>query len=977
MPDVFDNYASGRSDATPIIYAARHRTDPTYKGLLKVGYTTKLAEERVSQFDSILTPTGQPSHEVVYSESAMYSDGSGFSDHDVHKVLIRRGFQRQGNSEYFRCGIDDVKAAILAVKTKTTNDENRTESFSMRPEQQEAVEVTRAYFEKEKKQNSNRTIKFLWNAKMRFGKTFASYQLAKSMDLKRVLVLTFKPAVQSAWEEDLLTHIDFEGWQYYSKKSEESTGIRPQDLDKDKPIVCFGSFQDFLGVNKNGGIKEKNEWVHTENWDLVIFDEYHFGAWRENAMNLFYNEDEDEDEDEDKDKDKDEYEYDTLDIEDYKSEEAYNAINESFLPITSDYYLFLSGTPFRALNTGEFIEDQIFSWTYTDEQYEKANWKGPNNPYESLPKMIMLTYKMPNEIIEIAKGGEFDEFDLNEFFKADFKKESDIESAQFIHKEYVQKWLNLIRGAYSPTSVDDLKRSQTNKPVMPFSDVRLLNVLNHTFWFLPNVASCYAMRNLLSERQNVFYHDYTINVAAGSKAGIGIKALDPVRASMDPPLETKSITLSCGKLSTGVTVKPWTAIFMLRNLSSPETYFQAAFRVQSPWTIKKDDGTTEILKKECYVFDFALNRALKQIADYSTRLDVKDSNPEKKVGEFIKFLPVLAYDGASMKETDATGILDFIIAGTSATLLARRWESALLVNVDNDTLSRLLANKEALDALMSVEGFKNLNKDIETIINRSDKIKKAKTKDTELSKKEKEELSAEEKENNSKRKDIQKKLIQFATRIPVFMYLTEFREYSLRDVITKLEPGLFKKVTGLTTKDFDILLSLGLFNEPLMNESVYKFKRYEDASLEYAGVKKRPANEDIGLFSTILTKEEYDQLSNEQGSSMGYPFSQTKDEPSDTAKKDTIKKATITKNDNKQALKVDKTFVKNKQKDDSGQKLLSDVNVGARVIHNKFGEGTITSKLDDDKIMVTFDEKGEKSMSLKIALGKGFLSLLE
>lgn len=965
MPDVFDNYASERPDATPIIYAARHRTDPTYDGLLKIGYTTKLAEERVSQFDSILTPTGQPSHEVVYSESAMYSDGSGFSDHDVHKVLIKKGFQRQGNSEYFRCSIDDVKAAILAVKTKTTNDENRTESFSMRPEQRAAVDITRAYFEKEKKQNPKQTIKFLWNAKMRFGKTFASYQLAKSMGMKRVLILTFKPAVQSAWEEDLLTHVDFEGWQYYSKKFEEDNGIRPQDLDKDRPIVCFGSFQDFLGVNENGGIKEKNEWVHTENWDLVIFDEYHFGAWRENAKNLFYDEDEDEDE------------YDTFDIEDYKSEEAYNAINESFLPITSNYYLFLSGTPFRALNTGEFIEDQIFSWTYTDEQYEKSNWKGPDNPYESLPKMIMLTYKMPNEIIEIAKGGEFDEFDLNEFFKADFKKESDLETAQFIHKEYVQKWLNLIRGSYSPTSVDDLKRSQTNKPVMPFSDIRLLNVLNHTFWFLPNVASCYAMRNLLSERQNVFYHDYTINVAAGSKAGIGIKALDPVRASMDPPLETKSITLSCGKLSTGVTVKPWTAIFMLRNLSSPETYFQAAFRVQSPWTIKKDDGTTEILKKECYVFDFALNRALKQIADYSTRLDVKDSNPEKKVGEFIKFLPVLAYDGASMKETDATGILDFIIAGTSATLLARRWESALLVNVDNDTLSRLLANKEALDALMSVEGFKNLNKDIETIINRSDKIKKAKTQDTELSKKEKKELSDEEKENNSKRKDIQKKLIQFATRIPVFMYLTEFREYSLRDVITKLEPGLFKKVTGLTTKDFDILLSLGLFNESLMNESVYKFKRYEDASLEYAGMKKRPENEDIGLFSTILTKEEYDRLANEQGISMGSSFSQTEDKFHDITTEDITEKVTKTKSPVKQRFKTEEIFVKNKAHVDSDQSLLLDVSVGDRVLHNKFGKGTITSKLDTDKIIVTFDEKGEKSMSLKIALGKGFLTLLE
>ena len=146
------------------------------------------------------------------------------------------------------------------------------------------------------------------------------------------------------------------------------------------------------------------------------------------------------------------------------------------------------------------------------------------------------------------------------------------------------------------------------------------------------------------------------------------------QASMADPLETKTITLSCGKLTTGVTVKPWTGIFMLRNLKSPETYFQAAFRVQSPWEVKNEDGDKTIMKNECYVFDFALDRALRQISDYSCRLDINESNPEAKVGEFIKFLPVLAYDGSSMKEVDAQDILDIALAGTSATLLAKRWE---------------------------------------------------------------------------------------------------------------------------------------------------------------------------------------------------------------------------------------------------------------------------------------------------------------
>ena len=261
---------------------------------------------------------------------------------------------------------------------------------------------------------------------------------------------------------------------------------------------------------------------------------------------------------------------------------------------------------------------------------------------------------------------------------------------------------------------------------MPFSHAPLLKTLTHTFWFLPSVASCHAMKNLLEERQNRFYHDYRIIVAAGTEAGIGVDALYPVQKAMDNPMETKTITLSCGKLTTGVSVKPWSGIFMLRNSSSPETYFQAAFRVQSPWEVKNEEGSKTIMKNECYVFDFAPNRALRLIADYSCRLNVEESNPEKKVEEFINFLPVLAYDGSYMKQIDAAGILDIAMSGTSATLLARRWESALLVNVDNDTLKRLMANDDAMRALMSIEGFRSLNQDIETIINKSEAVKKAK-----------------------------------------------------------------------------------------------------------------------------------------------------------------------------------------------------------------------------------------------------------
>ena len=183
---------------------------------------------------------------------------------------------------------------------------------------------------------------------------------------------------------------------------------------------------------------------------------------------------------------------------------------------------------------------------------------------------------------------------------------------------------------------------------------------------------------------------------------------------------------------TGVTIRPWTGIFMLRSTSSPETYFQAAFRVQNPWTVKNPDGDSpskeEIIKNECYVFDFAPDRALRQIADYSYRLNTDQRDIEKKVAEFIQFLPVIAYDGFTMNQIDAAGVLEMAMSGSTATLLARRWQAAVLVNVDNDTLRKLMANQEALAALQKIEAFRALNEDIETIINNSDAIKKAKTK---------------------------------------------------------------------------------------------------------------------------------------------------------------------------------------------------------------------------------------------------------
>lgn len=816
-----------RPAATPTIYAFAS-THPDHAGLLKVGYTERNAPERIAE----QWPGGIKAYKIELIESAMRPDGTSFSDHDVHRHLRARG-HKNTTHEWFKCSVSDVQAAVVAVLNRDANVEDRTQTFGLRPEQEEAVALTAAYFQRSKKERAQQAPHFLWNAKMRFGKTFASYQLAKRMGWKKVLVLTFKPVVKHAWADDLNQHVDFAGWQFIARDTE----LTYETANPKKPLVCFGSFQDFLQRTRTGAIKAKNEWVHATKWDCVILDEYHYGAWRENAKGLFGADEEDEGEVR----------------EEVTADEV--AFDESILPIETGAYLYLSGTPFRALASGEFIEEQIYNWTYSDEQRAKRDWKGPGpNPYAELPRLVLMTYTLPDEIRQVAEQGEFNEFDLNEFFRA----KGEGKDAKFEHPDEVQKWLNLIRGSYKGTTIDDLKLGK-DKPPLPFSDARLMGVLNHTFWFLPSVAACHAMANLLQAKNNVFYHDFNIAVAAGASAGIGAASLPPVLEAMEEPLQSKSITLSCGKLTTGVTVRPWTGILMLRKLSSPESYFQAAFRVQSPWTVKDEQHQPVIVKPECYVFDFAPNRALRQIADYGSQLATDETTTEERVTELVGFLPVLAYDGSSMRQLDASAILDIATAGTSATLLAKRWESVLLVNVDDNTLKRLMQDEAAMAALAAIEGFRNLNTDLETIINRSEQIKDSKrqiAEGEELNAKEKRELTDAERERKTLRKQVQEKLIKFAARIPVFMYLTDYREQRLKDVITRLEPGLFKKVTGLTTEDFERLVGLGVFNSGLMNDAVSKFRRYEDSSLRYLGVSKHPGLQ-MGLWDTALSTADF------------------------------------------------------------------------------------------------------------------------
>jgi hypothetical protein len=834
-----------KPEARPRIYAYSI-ADKAHAGLLKVGQTTRDVKKRVAEQ---LKTAAIKNFRIELDEFAERADGTIFSDHEVRAALARKGFKKS-ELEWVRCTAKDVKTVLTELNTGQKFTGTHCETFAVRAEQRAAVEKTHAYFHSIWEEDMHAVPRFLWNAKMRFGKTFTAYQLAKSLGAKRVLVVTFKPAVEDAWQTDLESHADFDGWQYLSRHSASD----PTQVSAKKPLVYFGSFQDLLGRDAVGNIKAKNEWLHVVNWDLVIFDEYHFGAWRDTAKELFEGEEDAVAKKETK------LEY-AAGLEGVNDDLGVLSTRETeFLPITTKAYLYLSGTPFKALATGEFIEEQIFNWTYTDEQRAKEEFErkkpGKWNPYGALPQMRLLTYQMPDELVSIANDGEFDEFDLNVFFEAS----GEGKKAQFKHKSDVQKWLDIIRGSYAPKSVEHLKTG--SRAPFPYSDVRLLPYLQHAFWFMPNVAACHAMANLLTAKHNVFWNDYQVTVAAGTSAGIGLAALPPVREAIGSGFNTKTITLSCGKLTTGITVPQWSSILMLRNLKSPETYFQAAFRVQSPWSIKNPNGDNpneeEVLKPVCFVFDFAPTRALRQLSEYGIGLSPNESNPENAVKDLVSFLPVLAYDGANMTQIDAGGILDIAMAGTSATLLARKWESALLVNVDNHTLRKIMNNPAAMAAVERIEGWRALgNNIIETIINKSEKVKelKNKAKVKELTAKQKKQLTEEEKEYKSKRKLVQEKLIKFATRIPVFLYLTDFRENTLQDVITKLEPDLFLAVTGLTVKDFHLLVTLKVFNTEQMNQAVFAFRRYEDASLSYTGIESHPGLTHYGLYDTVVARE--------------------------------------------------------------------------------------------------------------------------
>lgn len=815
------------------------QTHTTGVGLLKVGETTKpTARDRIRQQLNTAYP-GLKGVDILMDEPAQRADGTWFSDHDVHRELVAQGIAK--DQEWFEATLDEVKAAIVAVRQGTVFESTRTLDFPMRPEQEDAVALTAGYFTVHA--GGSRAPKFLWNAKMRFGKTFTTYQLAREMGWSRVLVLTYKPAVQAAWRDDLLSHADFDGWHFVDR------AISIEDADElvngEAPLVWFASLQDVTGKSADGTIKAHNETIHLTDWDCIVLDEYHFGAWRDSARDL----------------------YDPTDKKLAELEEPEDWVTEDDLGLTARNYLYLSGTPFRAITNGEFTEDAIFNWTYIDEQAAKEHWDRAvgQNPYIDLPQMRMYAYEMGAGATAYADDGEFNGFNLSEYFRAervDPKSKSTAPGEYvFTDPTRVSEFLEMLRGKLTEQMKMQILGQSSKKAPFPYESADFAEAITHSVWYMADVASCFAMRDML--QAHPYFSGYEIHVAAGAKAGMGAAAKPPVEKAIKTARDQNrsgSITLSCGKLMTGVTIREWGAILMLRSLKSPESYFQSAFRIQSPWSYREADGSLDVQKDVVFVFEFDPNRALGLVAEYGITLASvgDDVTPQQAIGDLMNYLPIFQFSGGQMLQLDAADVLNIATTGVGASALAARWNSPVLVEVNEHTLTALLDQKELLEALEQIEDFRNLANMAQQVVTSTSKLKKVEREKGKgnLDPDEKK----EKKESSGVKKQIREKLQKFLAKIPVFMYVTDYREEALKDVIESLDPDLFTRVTGLTVQDFQLLNKIGVFNAQHMNAAIYQFKSFETASLHYADQSvPDPTGHKVGLWDTTIDESELGQ----------------------------------------------------------------------------------------------------------------------
>lgn len=615
------------------VYAYTLPTVPTHEGCVKVGETSREVEQRLRE----QLQTIGIKHNLLFEKLAKHSDGNWFHDKDLHRFFILNNIEKvdfeTGADEWFYFNDKPHRAEELTDKfiRKDYSDIGHKDNhydYILRDEQKSAVQETLSYYK-----NPNYGTEFLWNAKPRFGKTLTTYDFIRKIDAKKVLIVTNRPAIANSWFDDFNKFI---GWQEeHIKFISETDALKKCAMNRNEYIdfaksyiennedinpgyIAFVSLQDLKGAKFAGGQYDKLEWIRDESWDILVIDEAHEG------------------------------------VDTSKTDKAFSKIRRNFT-------LHLSGTPFKAIANSKFHTDQIYNWSYADEQLAKKTWNESfgTNPYENLPTLNLFTYQM-SKIIEdtVREGSKINEeetvdyaFDLNEFFRTD-------DNGKFIYESSVKQFLdNLTTGKF------------------PFAESEYRHKLNHTLWLLSRVASAKALEKLL--KKHPVFSSYEIVLAAGdgqsleddleellgktTDARSNEKSYDKVKKAIKN--NEKTITLSVGQLTTGVTIPEWTGVMILSNIQSPEFYFQAAFRAQNPYEFKDDTTGMLIQKENAYVFDFAPERTLllydefaNNLSSYSVKAGVDER--KDKIIELLNFFPVIAEDEkGTMHELNAEEVL--------------------------------------------------------------------------------------------------------------------------------------------------------------------------------------------------------------------------------------------------------------------------------------------------------------------------------
>lgn len=818
----------------PMIYAYSTPEIPKHNGWVKIGYTEK---QTVEQRQKQQSHTIDVEIKEEWKGNAIFEDGSGeyFKDIDFHRYLRKLNIENKPGTEWFHIDPASSKARFYEFKENRgilSETDSATIQYVLRDEQKSAVEETKKYFEQ------NPSGEFLWNAKPRFGKTLTVYDFCKQINAKNVLIVTNRPAIANSWYSDYEKFLGIEsgykfvsstsslkGKKYVLSRDEYINFMLANEKEEEFKCIEFVSLQDLKGSQYFGGEYDKLKEVADITWDVLVIDEAHEG------------------------------------VDTFKTDTAFDHIKRKFT-------LHLSGTPFKALANDKFSEKSIFNWTYADEQRAKANWKGPEkNPYQDIPKLNLFTYKMSDLIKdEIKQGididGETEEyaFDLNEFFTVkDNHKE-------FVHDSAVDKFLDAL--------------TKLNK--FPFSTEELRNELKHTFWLLNRVDSAKLLKEKLNNHP--VFKDYEVVLAAGdgkieeSEETSNLKAFDKVRKAIES--HDKTITLSVGQLTTGVTIPEWTAVLMLSSIKSPSLYMQAAFRAQNPFLFA--NGTSFLRKENAYVFDFDPARTLTIFEEFANDLSTKTSdgrgsNDERKenIKELLNFFPVIGEDeNGEMAELDAEKVLSIPRKIHAQEVVKRGFMSNFLFqNISNifhapteilDIIKTFTPVEEPKSILNADENTgKDLYLDENGEVNVPEEVIAEKTEDifgdkiykitengdlaTELvSQVEKKQKSAGKKEENKVNKEIEKIKKKFHIETTKQLINTAKKEYG-----SEFKPATEKRLVNTVTNEINRKVDKALNNYEIEHKRIEK-----EAEEKVEKVKKESPKENKEKIEAVQKEAE-------------------------------------------------------------------------------------------------------------------------